>query len=223
MKKGENLKEKVYTLLKNRIIHFELKPGERVQERKLSMEFGASRTPLREALNKLEKEGFIKTLPHKGYFVSEITQGEVVELYKVREALEALAIKEAILKGTQEDWTRLKQILLTEEQDKNSRLNKDWRFDVGRTFHDEIIHLSKNLTLQQVLKNIYEKIDRIRWVDIFFIDRAEQSLKEHLEILNSLRDGNTEEAIRANQSHIQHSTENLLHLLEKKMSLFYIA
>jgi DNA-binding GntR family transcriptional regulator len=119
MKKRGNLKEKVYSVIKDRILNFELKPGEKIQESEIVQELGLSRTPIREALNKLEQEGFIKILSNKGYFVSDVTTREIEELYEIREALEILAIRAAVRNSRQEDWVRLEQILLSSDKDKN--------------------------------------------------------------------------------------------------------
>jgi DNA-binding GntR family transcriptional regulator len=218
----ENLKGKVYSILKERILEFELKPGERIQEAQLSENLGVSRTPIREALNKLEQEGFIKAFPNRGYFISDISDQEVEELYEVREVLESLAVRMAIKKGSQRDWTTLEEIISHADRGKAVRKTKDQRFEIGRRFHGEIARISGNATLQQMLSVIFEKIHRVRWVDIFLIDRADESLKEHIEILNQLKRGNAKEAIAATQKHIQHSKEKILHLLDRKKNFFYI-
>jgi len=217
MKKRENRKGKVYSVLKGKILYFELKPGERIQERELSQELGVSRTPIREALNRLEQEGFITTFPNRGYFVSDFTHREVEELYDIREVLECFAIQQAVKRGNKKDWDSLDKILLDE-----SKKTKDQRFDIGRMFHEEIARISGNRMLQQMLATIFEKIHRARWIDIFFINRADDSFKEHLQILDCLKKGKADKAVPAAQRHIQHAKENILHLLERKKNLLYI-
>jgi len=96
--KIQNLHTAVYERLKSQIIDFTLKPGQKLQDRQLGSQFGVSRTPVREALNRLVQEGFVKQIPGQGYFVKEITIKEIEHLYDIREALEALAAQQAIRK-----------------------------------------------------------------------------------------------------------------------------
>ena len=222
MKKRENLKEKVYSVLKNRILSFELKPGQKIQESEIARELGVSRTPIREALNKLEQEGLIKILSNKGYFVSDVTSKEIEELYEVREAMEILALRAAFRNSHHEDWTRLEQILSNSETGENSDKSANQLFKNSHRFHEEIARISGNQTLQQMLNTICEKIYRLQWMNIFFIDRGKRSYQEHLEIVKSLKHGKIEEAVAATQRHIRYSREEILHLLKEKKDLLYI-
>jgi DNA-binding GntR family transcriptional regulator len=222
MKKRENLKEKVYWVIKNRILSFELKPGEKIQESEIAQELGVSRTPVREALNKLEQEGLIKIFSNKGYFVSDVTSKEIEELYEIREVLEILAIRSSARHSRQEDWAHLEQILLKNDKDRNSEKPTGQLFKDSHRFHEEIARISGNRSLQQILNAISEKINRLQWMDIFFIDRAKISRDEHLEILKCLKRGKIEQAVTLTQRHIQHSKKNILHLLNKKKDLLYI-
>ena len=101
------LKEKAYNSIKKKIFSFALKPGEIFFETEISRKLGASRTPVREALNILEQEGLIKKLPNRGYSVVNITASEIEELYELREALEILALRAAAKKAQKQDWIRL--------------------------------------------------------------------------------------------------------------------
>jgi len=206
--------------MKNRILGFDLKPGEKIQESEIARELRVSRTPIREALNKLEQEGFIKILSNKGYFVSDITSKEIEELYEIREALEILAMRAAVRNARQEDWAHLEQILLKKEKD--SEKPKNHLFKDAHKFHEEIARISGNQTLQHMLDTVSDKIYRLHWMDIFFADRGKKSHQEHLEILKRLKQGKVEEAIAATQRHLRHSKESILHLLNRKKDLFYI-
>jgi DNA-binding GntR family transcriptional regulator len=221
MEKRANLKGKVYSALRTRILSFELKPGEKILESDVAQNLGVSRTPIREALNKLEQEGLIRMLPNKGYFVSDVTTKEIEELYEIREALEVLAIRGAARNATAGDWNRLEQLLLSQEgNDENG--TKPTFMDAHR-FHEELIRISGNQTLEQILKTVSVKINRLGWMNVFFVDRATSSYGEHLEILQLLKEGKTDEAVAANQRHIEHSKESILSLLNTKKNLFYIS
>jgi DNA-binding GntR family transcriptional regulator len=128
-----------------------------------------------------------------------------------------LAIQEAAKKGGKEDWVTLDKILSDE-----SKRTKEERFDIGRKFHEEIWRISDNQVLQQMLATIFERIHRARWLDIFFTDRADNSFKEHVQVLNWLKKGKVDKAVGATQWHIKCAKENILRLLERKKNLLYI-
>jgi DNA-binding GntR family transcriptional regulator len=224
MKKRENLKEKVYSTIKKRILKFELKPGEKIFETEIANDLGVSRTPLREALNKLEQEGLIKTLPNKGYSVSKITATEIEELYEIREALEILAIRTAARNSRENDWIRFEESLLgqTRVKDKESRKLHGQTFQEAHEFHQEIARISGNETLQQMLNTVSERINRFQWMNLLLTDRGGSSRNEHVEIVKLLKQGKVEEAVAAEQKHIRHSKDTILNLLKKKKDLLYI-
>ena len=224
MKNRANLKDKVYTMVKSRILTFELKPGEKILENEVARDLGVSRTPVREALNKLEQEGLIKALSNKGYSVSDVTGKEIEELYEIREALEVLAIRAAAKKSRPEDWADLEQVILNQDSgnDRDSEERKDELFKDAHKFHEELVRISGNETLQQMLNTICEKINRLQWMNVFFVDRARSSHSEHLKIVKLLKRGEIEKALAANQKHIRHSKESILKFFNRKKNLLYI-
>jgi len=222
-KKGK-LKEKVYSVMKARILNFELKPGEKFFETEISEDLGVSRTPIREALNRLEHEGLIKSLPNKGYSVSDLTATEIEELFEIREALEVLALRTAAKNASKEDWIRLEQTI----QNQNPRQNGDSEkrhshyFKEAHEFELEVARISGKETLKQMIDMISDKINRFQWMNFFLTDRAVSSRNEHIEIINFLKDGKIEDAVAATQEHIRHSKDNILNLLQRKKDLLYI-
>jgi DNA-binding GntR family transcriptional regulator len=224
IKKRENLRAKVYFELKNSILEFELKPGEKIQETKIAEALGVSRTPIREALNKLEQEGLIKIISNKGYYVSDVTSKEIEELYDVREALEIFAVRAAFKRATKEDWELLEKTLLDNnkyENIKDLERPKGVFFKDSHRFHEEMARISNNHTLQQIMDSISDKIYRLNWMHIF-IDRSKKSNQEHLEIVEHLKKGHVEKAVEATREHIRNSKENILRLLDRKKNFFYI-
>jgi DNA-binding GntR family transcriptional regulator len=218
------LKEKAYNSIKKKIFSFELKPGEVFFETGMSRKLGASRTPVREALNILEQEGLIKKLPNRGYSVVNITASEIEELYELREALEILALKAAAEKAQKKDWIRLEKKLLNQTVPKQEFSEKDYdRFSKeAQQFDQEIARLSGKPTLQQMINMVTDRVNRFSWMHIFFRDRVKQSRNEHLEIVKYLKNGRIEDAVSATQEHIRQSRDNILTLLQRKKNLLYI-
>ncbi len=222
-RKGK-LKEKVYTVMKARILNFELKPGEKFFETEISEDLGVSRTPIREALNRLEHEGLIKSLPNKGYSVSDLTATEIEELFEIREALEVLALRSAAKNAKREDWIRLEQAIENQNlrQNEDSEKRHSHYFKEAHEFELEIARISGKETLKQMIDMISEKINRFQWMNHFLTDRAVSSRNEHMAIINFLKDGKIEDAVEATQEHIRHSKDNILNLLQRKKDLLYI-
>jgi DNA-binding GntR family transcriptional regulator len=218
------LNEKAYNTVKKQIFNFELKPKQVFFETDISRKLGVSRTPIREALRKLEQEGLINRLPNRGYSVVDISASEIEELYELREALEIIALTAAAKKAQKQDWVRLEKKLLKQVAPRQEFSRKEYELysDAAQEFDREIARLSGKATLQKMVDLITEKVNRFRWMNIFFRDRAEQSRNEHLEILNYLKDGKVENAIAATRKHIQRSRDNILTLLKRKKDLLYI-
>jgi DNA-binding GntR family transcriptional regulator len=218
------LKEKAYNTIRKKIFNFELKPGEVFFETGISKKIGVSRTPIREALNRLEQEGLISRLPDRGYCVVDITVSEIEELYELREVLETLALRTAAIKAKKKDWIRLEKRLLGQEAPQQESSEKDFdRFFVdAQQFDQEITELCAKATLKKMIDMVTDRVNRFRWMNIFFKDRAEESRKEHLEIIGHLKEGDVEEAIAATQKHIRHSRDSILTLLSRKKNLLYI-
>ncbi|HEX2967065.1 MAG TPA: GntR family transcriptional regulator [Syntrophorhabdaceae bacterium] len=224
IQKKEKLKEKVYATVKSRILNFELKPGEKFFETEISADLGMSRTPVREALNRLEHEGLIKSLPNRGYSVSDVTSTEIEELYEIREALEVLALKAAAANASSKDWLNLEKTLRqqTMREERDTKRNEGELFRESHEFHQEIARLSGKETLTQMIDMVSERINRFQWMNLFLVNRAEHSRQEHMEIIRYLKQGKIEEALAANQKHIHFSRDTVLNLLHRKKDLLYI-
>jgi DNA-binding GntR family transcriptional regulator len=218
------LNEKAYTIIKKRIFDFELKPREILFETEMSKKLGVSRTPVREALSKLEQEGLIARLPNRGYSVVDISTSEIEELFEIREALEILALRSAVKKAQKADWIRLEMRLLSKDVPRRNFSKKDYKElpEDAHEFHQEIVRLSGKATLSQMIDIVAEKVGRFRWMNVFFEDRSKQSRDEHLELIKCLKEGKTEEAIATIRKHIRNSRDNIVNLLQRKKNLLYI-
>lgn len=144
IRKGKFLREQVYKTLKGTILEGKIQPKKRLIEEKLANEMGTSRTPVREAIQKLEKEGLIHKLPRGGYAVSIITDDDIDEVFGIRSVLEGYAGFLATSRATEDDFRALEKVVEKEEECLRDNNN------------EEIVRLNYNTP---------QKLDRaIRWV-----------------------------------------------------------
>lgn len=197
-----SLKQQAYAGIKNAIVLHEVLPGSALFERDLSENLKISRTPVREAILLLEMEGWVKSIPRKGTFVSEITTGDVEEVIQIRKALEVLVIELLIPKITERDIEQLNEIYV-----KQLGLVKDSGqfISVDKDFHIYLAELSGNNRLVNLISTIS---DQIRWFGVSALNlpnRKEQTLKEHAWIIECLKNKETEKAKEAVLEHIEHT------------------
>ncbi len=208
MNSSKSKKAIVYENLKKRIINHSLKSGEPLNESVLTKELGISKTPIREALQQLEKEGFIENIPGKGSFVSRISIQDIREIFEIREILECEVVKRAAMKSDPDKIGGIRKKFETESNgDKNSRD----QFKAGDRIHTFIFESFGNKRLLEYYKRLQEHIIRMR---LYFFnqlhqERSGQSFKEHLEIMDALIAQDPPRAEKAMKDHLRNSTEYL--------------
>ena len=172
------LREVVFNTLRQAILKGELKPGERLMEIALAERLGVSRTPIREAMRKLELEGLVVMIPRRGAQVANITEKDLNDVLEVRIVLENMAIEKACARMTEEDieklWAAAKAF---EQTTAEGNLVKMAEADVA--FHEIIYQASDNKRLIQVLNNLREQIYRYRVEYLKNNEVYEQLLEEH--------------------------------------------
>lgn len=199
----------VYENLKRRIISHSLSPGEPLNGSVLTKELGISKTPIREALQQLEKEGFVENIPGKGSFVSRISIQDIREMFEIREILECEVIRRVASKG---DLNKAEAEAIGKKfESSGADGGKTPRsyFKAGVQIHTFIFETFGNRRLLEYYRRLQDHIERMR---LFFLnqvdqERAEQSFKEHLEILNSLIAQDPQRAEKAMRDHLQNSLE----------------
>jgi len=217
----ENLHMSIYEKLKSQIINFTLKPGQKLQDRQLGLQFGVSRTPVREALNRLVQEGFVRQISGRGYFVKEITIKEIENLYEVREALEVLAAQQAIQKINNRQIKKLSEILkshkkLIQKGESKGRLLED------ADFHRTIVISSGNQYLYGIINNIFDKISTFRAIDALSLQRAKIAYQEHKEIFDLLKEKDTQRLKKKLGKHISEAKRDAIERLKKKTNFLYL-
>ena len=180
------LRDVVFNTLRQAILRGELKPGERLMEIQLANKLGVSRTPIREAIRKLELEGLVLMIPRKGAEVAEITEKSLRDVLEVRRALEELSVQLACEKITKEEIRELERVAKEFQQVvKSSDITEIAEVDVR--FHDIIYTATDNQKLIQLLNNLREQMYRFRLEYIKDEDKRQILQLEHEKILAALR------------------------------------
>ncbi|HYF91565.1 MAG TPA: GntR family transcriptional regulator [Symbiobacteriaceae bacterium] len=196
------IRDIVYELLRKGIIAGEIRPEERLIEAELAQRLNISRTPLREAIQKLEQQGWVKRLPSGGVQVTAVQAQELPGLYGIRSVLEGYAAREAAGKTGSQLSERLQDIL-AEAAKHSEREETEQVGQYGKLFHQTIIEATGNSLLIDFLKTTIDRIDRYRVLGLAGNPhRHMQSHVEHTDIFNAIVAGKAEEAERLMRAHI---------------------
>ena len=196
------LRELVYDQLKKEILVGNITPGTRMMEVELADELGVSRTPVREAIRKLEKEGLVTIEPRRGAYASDISVKDLVDVLEVREDLEGLAASLAATRMTEECLSELEEI--TEGYSRAiSENNTEEIIHYDEMFHKKIVESTENKTLIQMIKNVQELALRFRYLYYDDFSRYENMPTEHREIIDAIKSGDSETAREVADKHIR--------------------
>ena len=195
------LREIVYEELKRQILVGEIAPGTRMMEVDLADVMGVSRTPVREAIRKLEKEGLVTIEPRKGAYASNISIKDMVDVLEVRQGLEAMAASIASGKITEKQKTELLSVVEKYKAAVESE-NIEEIIKYDEAFHSLIISISGNKTLMQVFSTVQELALRFRYIYYEDFKRYENMPKEHQLIEEAIMSGNAESARIAAGEHV---------------------
>ncbi len=210
--KHPSLRDQAYDIIKHKLLHQEIAPGERIREDILAEEISMSRTPVREAVNQLTAEGFISYVPRKGLFAIKLSRKELEDLLDVRLSLELLSVDRCIniiddheqqlgkVKKTLEEW---------ELAIKNKRYDECNSYD--SEFHLGLAYITQNIKLITFLKDIesFMQIARVTEKKRFTEEMFESSLKEHKEICAAIERKDKETAFNALRENIRNMKKNI--------------
>ena len=183
-----SFKNKAYVALKSVIVGMDVygSPTEiRLDERSLAEEFGISRTPVREAMAQLEREGFVRSVPRRGVYVVRKTKREVIELITAWAALESMAARLITENASEKEIASLRRMFATFENGR-VRAHLDEYSEVNIEFHQALIRLSRNSVLVQLAENLFTHMRMIRRKTIGEKDRADRSIRDHMHIIEAL-------------------------------------
>ncbi|MDH4303817.1 MAG: GntR family transcriptional regulator [Nitrospira sp.] len=221
---SSNLSSSIVTTLKEEIVHWHYPPEHRLTEEELCKRFHVSRSPIREALRILASDGFLKRLPNRSYVVKQYTVEEVEELYDVREALELytverLAGEELLIprKAELEDLQRTWKDLLSE----SSKQPEEFAI-LDALFHDTLARALGNKLLLRNLRTINERLALFRLLDYENRARAEQTCRQHLEILDQIMAHDGPGARAAMQRNIEEGRNNVRTAIKDALARAYL-
>jgi len=188
--------DRAYTALKGTIVSLNVyeQPGEvRLDERQLASDLGISRTPVREAMAQLEREGFVRSVPRRGIYVVRKSKQEVIEMITAWAALESMAARLITQNATTDEIASLRRMFATFENGE-ARAHLDEYSEVNIEFHQTIIRLSKNGVLIDLAENLFTHMRMIRRKTIGEQDRVDRSIRDHMNIIEALEARDTERA-----------------------------
>lgn len=207
------LRDVVFNTLRQAILTGELKPGERLMEIHLANRLGVSRTPIREAIRKLELEGLVTMIPRRGAEVAQITEKSMNDVLEVRRALDALCVELACDRITEEKLDALKAACERFEQAvKTGDVKKIAQADVE--LHDIIVEATGNQRLIQMVHNLSEQMYRYRFEYIKDSERHENLVEEHRIIYESLVKKDKDTASQAAKLHIDNQKKAIIRQIQ---------
>ncbi|RJQ51422.1 MAG: GntR family transcriptional regulator [Desulfobacteraceae bacterium] len=204
------VRERTYEYLKERLLSGRLEPGERLTEENLAARIGVSRTPVREALHKLEQEGLVKPLETRGFIVTPSSREEIEELFAIRSILEGFALRCAVEKITETDFERLEDFIQkAEEALKQRNFEKIYRYNTK--FHDTLHGMVSDMPrLHSMMADMRKYVLRHRKDTLHSEDSARRAIEGHRKIMLALRLKEPELCERIMRKHIQESMDDAL-------------
>ena len=218
--KKTNRAEHLYQVVKDMAITFSFKPGERINEVALAARLEASRTPLREALNRLVSEGFLTAKRGRGFFCRDLKPREIFELYQLRAVLETAAVRLACEQATEQEVETLAAFLAETGPGEGGRSSEEL-VELDEYFHRQIMQLARNTEMQRTLDNINARIRYFRWVDMDAKRATTQS--EHQEIVNAMMSRDADLAAKKMNEHINRRLDQITAAVKESYSRIYLA
>lgn len=207
-KENKSLATMIFDKIREDIINSKYQNGEKIVEAKLAEELGVSRTPVREALKQLELDGLVESMPNRGVVVKGVTKQDIEDIYAIRYAIEAIAVKWSIERMSEEDVEKLKEIYeLMEFYSFKKDVEKV--FELNTKFHETIYNSTKSRYLEHVLRDFQLFIKSTRSKSLKCEGRVETALEEHRHILEAIQSKDVDKAVEAIQKHVIHSRMNV--------------
>ena len=208
------LREVIFNTLREAIIVGELKPGERLMEVRLADKMGVSRTPVREAIRKLEIDGLVEMLPRKGAHVADLSVKDIMDVLEVRSTLDGLASSLSAERITDDEIKELKHVQsqfvnYIEKDNLQGSIKKDVEF------HDIIYRSSRNEKLILIANNLREQVQRFRVIYLKDFSSSKELVKEHMDILDAIIRKDPEASKMYAQRHINNQEDTIIKAIKR--------
>ncbi|MCT4609898.1 MAG: GntR family transcriptional regulator [Pelagimonas sp.] len=221
--------DRVYETLRDMAINFDFKPGERLNETALTARLNVSRTPLREALNRLVAEGFLTLAKGQGFFCRPLSPEQILELYQVRCALESEAVRRGIEVASDVEISAFCDYLDQTESTYGTCTDLPDLLRMDEEFHTRMVALAGNTELSRMMNNVNERIRYVRLVNLRQLREQGRAavggganLSAHRVIAEAIRARDTEAAVKALRGHIERRSEQTVELVKLAYSQLYV-
>lgn len=196
------LGEVVFEYLRESILNGTLRPGERLMEISLAEQMGVSRTPVREAIRKLEKEKFVEMIPRKGAYVADLTAKDILDVLEMRIILEGFAAALAAERMTEDELADLISSYDKFEEAVKEE-NRSYMLEMDNEFHNHIFKATKNNKLIEIVKDLHDQFQRFRLIYFNEFDNYSELQTWHERILKAIKERNASDAREAAEQHVQ--------------------
>ncbi|WP_420394999.1 GntR family transcriptional regulator [Nioella sp.] len=214
--------DRITAQLRRMAAEFEIKPDERIREGDMAKRLSVSRTPLREALNRLVSEGFLTFTGGQGFFCRSLTPERILDLYEARAAVECEAMRLAISRAPDADIRALKDELDRTEPLYETATDRIALLEMDEAFHMALTRLSRNAELTNMLDNINGRIRYVRMIGLNMARSDARRLSAHRAILDALTDRDEARALATLRAHIELRKEDATRAVREAFSHIYV-
>lgn len=208
----------LYEQLKQMAVLYTIRPGARVNELELAERFSVSRTPLREALNRLVAESLLTFVPNRGFYVRELDRQDVFDLYELRRSIESAAVLLAVARAEDKDIKALRKFWKEALKVKNSTSTEDL-LSKDEEFHIRLVALSGNSEMVRSMRSINARIHFVRWIDLE--ERGHDAFAEHLDILDAIEARDLTRCRKLVETHITWRMEEITQVVDAGVIKLY--
>lgn len=217
-----SLADQIYEHLKAKILHGDIKPGERMMQIPVAEKLNISRTPVRDTFRRLEQDGLVEKLPHGGVRVSVIGEETVKEVFGIRRVLETYALQIACAKITAEEISLLKnlkyqaqEILAAKGLSQEVKIRR--LFELNSRFHEIIYAATDNIYLLNILNNLRNIVNRLRYLGLRAGETWMEVWAEHAQLIKFLEKKDKKGALNLLNKHLDHAASYVLSSLRKEL------
>jgi DNA-binding GntR family transcriptional regulator len=212
--------DRIYDALKSMAITYCMRPGERINEVDLAKQLNVSRTPLREALNRLVTEGFLTPRLNKGFFARRLDPNEVFNLYEFRSAVESIAVSIACARASKQELQALEKFVLASKDKKDDVLAINL-LKLDEEFHERLAAATHNDEFVRTIRGINARIHFVRWIDMQS-GRRVHTQNEHLQIVQALKKRDANNAARLMRDHIDRRLDQIVDVIRAGFAEIYM-